>query len=95
MLSTVTVAKALVEFAGLLLLGQALVFLLSFGRHESNPVYRVFRFLTRPVVRPVRSIAPRFIVDQHIPALAFFFLFWLWVALKFWQVVLAHEAGLL
>ena len=95
MLTTVTVAKALVEFVGLLLLGQGLVFLLSFGRHESNPIYRFLRFLTRPVVRPVRVITPRFVVDQHVPAIALFILFWAWVALKFWQVVLAHEAGLL
>ncbi|NBS64604.1 MAG: hypothetical protein EBT33_09685 [Betaproteobacteria bacterium] len=95
MLTTVTVAKALVEFAGLLLLGQGLVFLLSFGRHESNPIYRFLRFLTGPVVRPVRVITPRFVVDQHVPAIALFILFWAWVALKFWQVVLAHEAGLL
>ena len=95
MLTAVTVAKALVEFAGLLLLGRGLVFLLSFGRHEGNPIYRLFRFLTGPVVRPARLIAPRFVVDQHIPAIAFFVLFWVWVALKFWQVVLAHEAGLL
>lgn len=95
MLTTVTVAKALVEFAGLLLLGQGLVFLLSFGRHESNPIYRFLRFLTQPVVRPMRVITPRFVVDQHVPAIALFVLFWAWVALKFWQVVLAHEAGLL
>jgi len=95
MLTAVTFAKALVEFAGLLLVGQGLVFLLSFGRHEGNPIYRFFRFLTGPVVRPVRLITPRFVVDQHLPAVAFFLLFWLWVALKFWQVVLAHKAGLL
>ncbi len=95
MLTTVTVAKALIEFAGLLLLGQGLVFLLSFGRHESNPIYRFLRFLTGPVVRPMRAITPRFVVDQHVPAIALFILFWVWVALKFWQVVLAHEAGLL
>lgn len=95
MLTVVTIAKALVEFAGLLLLGQGLVFLLSFGRHEGNPIYRFLRFMTGPVVRPVRVITPRFVMDQHVPAVSFFLLFWLWVALKFYQVVLAHEAGLL
>jgi hypothetical protein len=40
-------------------------------------------------------ITPRFVVDQHVPAIALFILFWAWVALKFWQVVLAHEVGLL
>jgi len=77
----VIVLKGLVEFAGLLLLGQGLVFLMSFGRHESNPVYRVMRFLTSPVTRLVRRLAPAFVVDRHVPALAFILLFWIWVAL--------------
>ena len=93
MLALVTVLKGLVEFAILLLVGQGLVFLLSFGRHEGNPVYRMFRFLTSPVVRVGRLIAPRFVVDQHIPALALFLLLWIWVGLKFAQVQLLFEAG--
>jgi len=93
LLALVTVLKGLVEFAILLLVGQGLVFLLSFGRHEGNPVYRMFRFLTSPVVRVGRLIAPRFVVDQHVPALALFLLLWVWVALKFAQVQLLFEAG--
>ena len=93
MLALVTVLKGLVEFAILLLVGQGLVFLLSFGRHEGNPVYRMFRFLTSPVVRVGRLIAPRFVVDQHVPALALFLLLWIWVGLKFAQVQLLFEAG--
>ena len=93
MLALVTVFKGLVEFAILLLVGQGLVFLLSFGRHEGNPVYRMFRFLSSPVVRVGRLIAPRFVVDQHVPALALFLLLWVWVALKFAQVQLLFEAG--
>ena len=95
MLSMVSIVKGLVEFAGLLLVGQGLVFLLSFGRQEANPIYRFLRLLTSPVVRPVRFVTPRFVLDQHVPAVSFFLLFWLWVVLKFYQVVLAHEAGLL
>lgn len=81
MLEGVIVLKGLVEFVGLLLLGQGLVFLMSFGRHESNPIYRLLRFLTSPVTRLVRRVAPRFVVDRHVPALAFILLFWIWVAL--------------
>ena len=95
MLTAVTVAKALVEFAGLLLIGQALVFAMSFGRHQANPIYRVFRFLTRPVVSTTRVLTPRLVVDAHVPAVALLLLFWAWLGLRFWQVVLAHEAGLL
>jgi len=80
-LDVVILLKGLVEFVGLLLLGQALVFLMSFGRHEANPVYRLLRFLTSPVTRLVRLVAPRFVVDRHVPALAFILLFWIWVAL--------------
>lgn len=81
MLGAVILLKGLVEFVGLLLLGQGLVFLMSFGRHESNPIYRLLRFLTSPVTRLVRRVAPRFVVDRHVPALAFVLLLWIWVAL--------------
>jgi len=80
-LGAVILLKGLVEFVGLLLLGQGLVFLMSFGRHESNPIYRLLRFLTSPVTRLVRRVAPRFVVDRHVPALAFVLLLWIWVAL--------------
>ena len=73
----------LVKFAGLLLLGQGLVFALSFGRHEQNPIYRGFRFVTGPVVRAVRRITPAAVLDRHVPVVAFLLLFWAWVALIF------------
>ncbi|HVL58149.1 MAG TPA: hypothetical protein VM491_16760 [Burkholderiaceae bacterium] len=73
--------QAIVMFAGLLLLGQGLVFVMSFGRHETNPVYRLFRFLTSPVVKIARRITPRQVADRHVPLVAFFLLFWLWLAL--------------
>jgi len=91
-LAIVTVAKALAEFAILLLVAQGVVFVISFGRHEANPIYRFLRFLTSPVVRSVRTIAPRFVVDQHLPALALILLFWVWVGLKFAQI---HYQGVL
>jgi hypothetical protein len=73
--------QTLVMFAGLLLLGQGLVFVLSFGRHETNPVYRLFRFLTSPVVKAARAITPQQVADRHVPLVAFFLLFWIWLAL--------------
>lgn len=92
MLALVTIAKALAEFAILLLIAQGVVFVISFGRHEANPIYRFIRFLTSPVVRIARSIAPRFVVDQHVPAMALILLIWLWIALKFAQI---HYQGML
>ena len=45
MQTALAILHELVKFAGLLLSGQGLVFLLSFGRHEVNPVYRLLRLL--------------------------------------------------
>ena len=73
----------LVKFAGLVLIGQGLVYVLSFGRHETNVVYRFFRFLSSPITRLVRPITPAKVADRHVPIVAFFLLFWLWFALIF------------
>jgi hypothetical protein len=94
MLSVVVVLKGLVEFAALLIVGQGLVFLLSFGRHEQNVVYTFMRFLTSPVVKAARWVSPRVVVDKHVPAVAFFLLFVIWVFLTFmkFQLTLAASA---
>ncbi|HMM46899.1 MAG TPA: hypothetical protein PKC12_02855 [Thiobacillaceae bacterium] len=77
----VSILRALVEVAGFALLGQGALAILAGKYREQNVFYRVLRIVTQPVVRSVRFIAPRFVIDAHIPMLAFFLLFWLWVAL--------------
>jgi hypothetical protein len=83
MLSVVIVLKGLVEFAALLIVGQGAVYLLSFGRHEQNFVYRFMRLLTSPVVRAARWVTPGVIIDRHVPAVALFMLFAVWALLAF------------
>ena len=77
----VTIARALVEVAGLALLGQGVLAVLAGKTRNDNLFYRIFQVVTQPVIRAVRFIAPRFILDAHIPFLSFFLLFWLWLAL--------------
>jgi len=77
----VSVLKGMTEFIGLMLLGQGLVYLLSFGRHNTNAVYLMFRFLSRPVLGTVRVITPKQVSDKHVPFVGFFLLFWLWFGL--------------
>jgi hypothetical protein len=76
-----TYVQTLVMYAGLLLLGQGMVYLLSFGHHEQNAVYRFFRFLTGPVVRAAQAITPKQVAERHIPVVAFFLLFWAYFGL--------------
>lgn len=83
LLFLVTVLRALVEVAGLSLLGQGIVGLLAGRRREENFIYRIFQVITRPAIRAVRAILPAAIIDRHIPYVTFFVLLWLWLALAY------------
>jgi hypothetical protein len=92
MIEVLNVVYSLAAFAMLLLLGQMLVRVASFGRHESNPVYRLFRLLTSPVVRAARAITPARVADAHLPVVAFLLLFWVCFGLAVWLPTLAGAA---
>ncbi len=77
----ISILRALIEVAGLSLLGQGAVALLSGKYRDQNIFYKLFQIVTRPVIKATRFIAPRVIIDAHVPFLAFFILFWLWIAL--------------
>jgi uncharacterized protein YggT (Ycf19 family) len=79
----VSALRALVEVALLALLGQGAVALLSGSRRTTNPIYRLFAIVTAPVLRAVRWVTPKFILDKHLPVVAFFVLFWLWILLAY------------
>ncbi|MBK7136074.1 MAG: hypothetical protein IPH73_07585 [Rhodocyclales bacterium] len=77
----VSLLRALVEVALLALLGQGLLALLAGGRRHDNFVYRLFLVITQPVVRFARWMTPKVILDKHLPFVAFFLMFWLWILL--------------
>lgn len=76
-----SIVRALVEVAGYALLGQGVLALLAGKRRQDNFVYRLLQVVTTPVVKAVRAITPRFVLDRHLPFVAFFLLFWLWIGL--------------
>ncbi len=59
MLTLVDILKALLEVAGLALLGQGLLFLFAGSKRESNVIYQALATVTRPVIRITRFITPR------------------------------------
>lgn len=77
----ISILRALVEVAGFALLGQGVLALLAGKYRHDNLFYKILQTITQPVVRAVRFITPRVIIDAHVPMLAFFLLFWLWVGL--------------
>jgi hypothetical protein len=77
----VSMLRAVVEVAGVFMLGQGLLFLLAGRRRHENLIYQLFTLLTRPVFRATRAITPKFVRDEHIPVAAFLLLLWLWIGL--------------
>jgi hypothetical protein len=84
-----SVLRALVEVAMLALLGQGAVALLAGARRQTNPIYQLFAIVTRPVIAAVRWLTPRAVIDKHLPFVAFFILFWLWIFLAWAKRFLA------
>jgi hypothetical protein len=80
----VVIAKALVELAGMFLLGRGVLYMLAGPKRDSNLFYQLLCVVTNPVIRATRWITPRAIVDRHIPYVAFILLAWAWLFIVFW-----------
>lgn len=89
-----SILRALTEVAMLSLLGQGLVAFLAGSRRATNPVYQLFNVITRPVVKAVRCVTPKIIIDRHVPFVTFFLLFWLWILLAYVKRILCELNGL-
>ena len=74
-------AQTLVLVAALALLGQAMVGAFNWAKRRDNLLYRLFELVARPVVKLVRLISPKVVLDRHVPVAAFALLlilyFWL------------------
>ena len=76
-------AQTIVLVAGLALLGQLLVGAFNWSARNQNIVYRTFQLVARPVVKLVRLVTPKVVLDQHIPIAAFMVLFFAYFWLGF------------
>lgn len=82
-LHLLSILRASAEVAGMSLLAQGALWLLAGGGPQRNVVYQLFSLITRPAIGATRRLAPKAISDRHIPLLAFFLLFALWIALAY------------
>jgi uncharacterized protein YggT (Ycf19 family) len=82
----VVILKALAELAGMFLLGRGLLWLLAGGRRMDNVFYQVLAVVTDPLLRFTRRLAPRVVLDAHVPLLAFGLVLLVWVATVFWAL---------
>lgn len=92
-MALVSLLRAIVEIAMFFLLGQGLLALLAGPGRAANPVYRLFQLLTSPALRLARMIVPKAIIDRHLPFVAFFLLFGLWIFLAYLKRLMGAAAG--
>jgi ABC-type phosphate transport system permease subunit len=90
----VSIARALAEVAGMLMLGQGILWLFGPRAREGNFVYDLLKKGTLPIMKLTRAITPRFVHDAHIGLVAFLILMWVWFGLGVWKRSLCATYGL-
>jgi uncharacterized protein YggT (Ycf19 family) len=69
------IVQTLILVAGMSLFGQLIVGAFNWRARHENFVYQLLGVITKPVLRAVRVITPRVVLDRHIPMVAFLLLF--------------------
>ena len=93
MLLLITSLKLLAEIALMALLGQFVLGLLSGARRHTNPFYQLLGVVTKPVVALTRWIAPRVVLDRHLPLAAFLLTSMLWLLATWMKIALCVRLG--
>ena len=90
----ISVARALAEVAGMMLIGRGMLWLFGEKARKGNFVYALLTTGTLPFIKLARIISPRFVPDAHVPWIAFFILFWVWLGLGIAKHALCAAKGL-
>jgi hypothetical protein len=93
MLLLVSAVKLIAEIALLSLLGQGLLYLLAGEKRQGNLFYQLLQVMTRPFLRAARWIAPRVVLDRHVPLVAFLLLALAWVVATAAKITLCVQIG--
>lgn len=78
MFALVTTVKLIIEIALMALMGQWLLGLVAGAKRDKNIFYLILQILGRPFVAVARLVSPKFVVEQHLPLVAFFLLLFGW-----------------
>jgi len=93
MLAVVTTVKLIAEIALMALLGQWLLGLLAGAKRDKNIFYQILQIVGRPFVAIARVVSPRFVVEHHLPLVAFFLLFFVWLAVTVLKIQTCLRVG--
>ncbi len=74
------IAQLILYIAGLALMGQGLLFVLSGQKRDTNLFYQIFQIINKPWIKIARLISPKQIADHQTPYVAFCIIAVLYIA---------------
>lgn len=84
----ISALRSIIEMLGLLLLGQALLYLLAGKNREKNPIYHFFSIITRRPQQIASHLLPANTASGITGTVCFLLLFILWMALAWLRKLL-------
>ncbi|MCA3237167.1 MAG: hypothetical protein ACK5RC_15565 [Curvibacter sp.] len=94
MLSAAIYIKLIAEIALLALAGQWLLGLLAGARKDQNIFYKMLQTIGSPFTRVARLVSPKFVLDRHVPLVAFLLLVFVWLSATIYKVQTCVQIGL-
>ena len=85
--------KLIAEIALLALAGQWLLGLIAGQKRERNLFYQLLKVVTGPFVKIARLVTPAFVIDRHVPLVAFLLVAFLWLGSTAAKINLCLSAG--
>lgn len=93
MLAAITTVKLIAEIALMALLGQWVLGLLAGAKRETNIFYQLLAIMGRPFVAVARMVSPKFVVERHLPLVAFFLLVFVWLGVTILKIQTCLQVG--
>lgn len=94
MLFLISSVKLIAEIAWMALAGQLVLGLLAGARRDSNLFYQLLQVITCPVVKGVRLLTPRVVLDRHIPLAACGVMAVVWLVATIGKINLCVHIGI-
>lgn len=93
MLLLISSIKLIAEIALMALAGQLLLGLLTGAKRDRNLFYRLLQIITNPVIKGVRVLTPRVVLDRHVPIAAFGLMAIVWLVATIYKIKLCMRIG--
>ncbi len=93
MLLVANIIKLIAEIALMAMAGQWLLGLLAGAKKDQNLFYQILAIVGRPFVLTARFLSPKFVLDRHVPLVAFFLLVFIWLAATIYKIETCIQIG--